>query len=98
MLKKVEITRTSSFEYLRSQLTSEKILSKSLGEIDIESGKVFAFVPENISEEQLYNFRQGGLYPSEKELINRAWLNEVNNSAIRSRKVLSYILWLHFNW
>jgi len=81
MLKKKEVTSKQAFDYLREQINSEKPLSKFLSQQDIESGKVYTFVPEYVSEEQLYKFSTGGLYFSEKKLINGAWLSEIINES-----------------
>jgi len=81
MLIKREVTSKQAFKYLKEQLVSDKTLSSFLSQQDIESGKVYTFVPESTSEEQLYNFEVGGLYPSEKKFVNGTWLSKVINEA-----------------
>ena len=63
MIQKVNVTSPGAFNYLRSQLSlGSTFLSKNILEFPLEQGKVFAFVPEETSNEALFQFESGGLY------------------------------------
>ena len=67
MIKKVNVTGVEAFKYLRSQLIlGSTFLANDMQELPIEKGKVFAFVPEGISNETLFQFEKGNVYKTEK--------------------------------
>lgn len=82
MVKKINVTGDEAFKYLRSQLSfGSKFLSKKMLEIPLEEGEVFAFVPENISYEVLFNFERGGLYKTNKDLMETSSVLPVQNES-----------------
>lgn len=73
MIVKKEVTSETAFLYLKDQLNlSGKSLSNELEKISLKEGKVFALVPAGISNENLYNFNEGGLYKIDKRLFNKS--------------------------
>jgi hypothetical protein len=72
MVKRIEVTSSEAFTYLRGQLElSGKTLANLLLNQLLKAGKVYAYVPDGTSSELLFMFNSGGLYPFEKELFRR---------------------------
>lgn len=80
MIQKVNVTSPGAFNYLRSQLSlGSTFLSKNILEFPLEQGKVFAFVPEETSNEALFQFESGGLYAANRTLLIDSTLVPVRN-------------------
>jgi len=94
MIVKQNITNPKSFLYLRDQLSLGKSLSNTLGMLPIEKGTVFAFVPAGVSEEQLFNFKIGGIYPPDTALGNKEMITPIKND---SRPLVINEILLHLN-
>lgn len=82
MIQKKEVTGSKAFKYLAEQLSlGGKTLSNCINLLPIQGGKIYAFVPENTLEEQLFNFEAGGIYPNNMKLSKTANLIPIPNEA-----------------
>ena len=92
MIDKIDVTGDRSFKYLREQLNMGISLSQIMNNLPIENGKVYAFVPQGINEESLYNFSYGGIYPFDKEELKTTNVIRVRNDA---KKIILDIIEKH---
>jgi hypothetical protein len=80
MIQKVNVTSPKAFNYLRSLLCfGSSFLSKYILEFPLEQGKVFAFVPEETSNEALFQFESGGLYAANRTLLINSTVVPIQN-------------------
>src|SRR5437762_3538116 len=96
MIKRQNITKAESFNYLRKYLNlANKTLSNYVVKLPIEIDKVYSFVPEETYEDSLYDFSSGGIYPVEKDsLRNRPSLTQIRNDA---RSIIIQKIYEHIN-
>jgi hypothetical protein len=97
MIQKRIISGTNSFNYLRNQLRmGSKTLSVSLDKLPLENGKLYSFVPKNVSEKALYDFENGGLYDLDENsqiLTNSSLLVPIPNGArpVVKNSIIEYL-------
>src|SRR5579862_5166822 len=82
MIEKKNVTGTEAFDYLRKQLDMGISLSRCINKLSIENGEVYSFVPSGTSDENLYNFEFGGIYPFEKEELRSTQLIPIRKDAM----------------
>jgi hypothetical protein len=81
MIEKRNVTTITAFNYLRKQLDMGISLSQCISKLPLENGSVYSFVPEDVSDEVLYNFEFGGVYPFDIEKAKATRLSLVQNDA-----------------
>ncbi len=93
MIVKKIVTGLKSFNYIRSQLNIGIYLSNCISKLPIENGDVFSFVPEETSEENLFNFGSGGIYPFDKDQLKTTNLIPIRNDSksIVLNEILEFI-------
>jgi hypothetical protein len=94
MIDKKDVTGLAAFKYLRKQLDMGISLSQSVNKLPIEDGEVYSFVPVGTSDEALYNFEFGGIYPFDKDELKSTQLSLVRNDArpVVLNEIQSYII------
>lgn len=68
MISKKIVNTTKALDYIRKQFSRGRSLSILMHNLDFSSGQVFALVPDNLSEDKIYNFQEG-LYPFDTNLL-----------------------------
>jgi hypothetical protein len=81
MIQKKNVTSSKAYNYLRKQLDMGISLSQCISKLPLEKGEVYSFVPEDTSDEILYNFDFGGVYAIDKEKAISSQISPVKNDA-----------------
>jgi hypothetical protein len=67
----MEIISDKAILYVEEQLSlGGKTLSNYLRYIYLQNGRIYSFVPQETTEEHLYNFDSGGIYPFDKKALD----------------------------
>jgi hypothetical protein len=76
------VTGTAALNYVKQELSRGGFLSDCISELPLNNGVLYAFVPEEVSENKLYNFENGGLYPvNENDLTEGPYSMPIINDA-----------------
>jgi len=70
MIEQRNITGSSALDYVRQELSRGGVLSDYINKLPLDNGSIYAFVPEGTSENKLYDFEYGALYPFDEGLID----------------------------
>ena len=81
MIQKKNVTSPKAYDYLRKQLDMGISLSQCISKLPLERGEVYSFVPEDTSDEILYNFDFGGVYAIDKAKARTSQISPVKNDA-----------------
>jgi hypothetical protein len=80
-IEKKNVTGSDALKYIRDQLDIGGSLANYINTLPIEIGEVYSFVPKDTTNENLYNFSSGGIYPFDKRLLKSKNILPVRNNA-----------------
>ena len=99
MIQQKNVTGTVALNYVKQELSRGGVLSDCINELPLDAGDIYAFVPSGVSENNLYDFENGVLYPCDESLLSerplsipirndaRPFLVEIIQQYLTSKKV-----------
>jgi hypothetical protein len=70
MIEKKNITRPAALNYVKIELSKGGVLSTCISSLPLLNGSIFALVPAETSDKNLYDFENGVLYPIDEKLLD----------------------------
>jgi hypothetical protein len=70
MIEKKNVTGTAALNYVKRELSKGGVLSTCISSLPLVKGSIYALVPAETSDVNLYDFENGVLYPFDEKLLD----------------------------